>query len=303
MFKKIVAVDETLLNETALEELRKAGEEVMVYHDFPQDEEVVKNRIGNADCLMVSFRTPIRKAVFDACPNLRYIGMCCSVYDPRSCNVDLEEARRRGIVVKGVKDYGDEGVVEYVVSELVRLLHGFGGKRWKEESTELTGQQVGIVGLGKTGKMIADALKLFGASVSYYSRHHKPEGDEAGYVYRSLPELLDVCDIVCTCLPRNTFLLGKDEFARMGNGKILVNTSVGPTFDVDALEQWLAANPQSFYLCDATAMGNLAERLSGIENVLYTPYISGKSVQSVERLGRKALKNLHDFLDGEKKRC
>lgn len=58
------------------------------------------------------------------CPNLRYIGMCCSLYEEKSANVDIAAAREKGIVVTGVKDYGDEGVVEYVISELVRYLHG-----------------------------------------------------------------------------------------------------------------------------------------------------------------------------------
>jgi 2-oxoglutarate ferredoxin oxidoreductase subunit gamma len=52
--------------------------------------------------------------VLDACPNIRYIGMCCTLYNPESSNVDVIEARKRGITVLGVKDYGDEGVVEYV---------------------------------------------------------------------------------------------------------------------------------------------------------------------------------------------
>ena len=96
-FKKIVAVDETLLNEAALEQLKTIGEEVVVYHDFPTEEEEVIRRIGNADCLLVSFRTPIRRRVLDACPNIRYIGMCCTLYNPESSNVDVIEARKRGI--------------------------------------------------------------------------------------------------------------------------------------------------------------------------------------------------------------
>src|SRR5690606_40344113 len=67
-------------------------------------------------------------------------------------------------------DLGDEGVVEYVVSELVRCLHGFGTdtngnpeKPWDGVSREITGLKVGIVGLGTSGGMIADALKFFGA--------------------------------------------------------------------------------------------------------------------------------------------
>ena len=236
-FKKIVAVDETLLNEAALEQLKTLGEEVVVYHDFPTEEEEVIRRIGNADCLLVSFRTPIRRSVLDACPNIRYIGMCCTLYNPESSNVDAIEARKRGITVLGVKDYGDEGVVEYVVSELVRLLHGFGNVRWLEESTELTGRKVGIIGLGKTGGMIAEAMRFFGAEVLYYSRTRKAEAEAKGIAYRPLADLLKEAEIVCTCLPRNNYLLGDPEFALMGDRKILVNTSVGPTFEIDALKK------------------------------------------------------------------
>ena len=129
-FKKIVAVDETLLNEQALAALVQRADSVVVYHDFPREEQEVVCRIGDADCLLVSFHTPIGKNVLSACPALRYVGMCCTLYSPESSNVDVSEARKRGITVTGIKDYGDEGVVEYVISELVRLLHGFGPYCW-----------------------------------------------------------------------------------------------------------------------------------------------------------------------------
>lgn len=106
-FRKIVAVDETLLNNNAIERLQTLGDKVEIYHDFPTEESEVIRRIGDADCLLVSFRTQIRRTVLDACPNIRYIGMCCTLYNPESCNVDVIEARRRGITVTGVKDYSN----------------------------------------------------------------------------------------------------------------------------------------------------------------------------------------------------
>ena len=90
--------------------------------------------------------------------------------------------------------------------------------------------------------------------------------------------------------------MGEPVFALMGDRKILVNTSVGPTFEVDALKKWLRTCKHSYYLCDATGMGVARDALKDIPNVLYTPYISGKSVQSVERLSQKALANIRTFL-------
>lgn len=52
--------------------------------------------------------------------------MCCSLYSEESANVDIAYAREKNIRVLGIRDYGDRGVVEYVLHELTGLLHGFG---------------------------------------------------------------------------------------------------------------------------------------------------------------------------------
>lgn len=292
MFKKIVAVDDTGLQPWAVEKLRSLAEEVIMYSDVPADDAESIRRIGDADAVLVSYRTPIRRAVLEACPGIRYIGMCCTLYSEASANVDIAAARERGIEVRGIRDYGDEGVVEYVISELVRLLHGFGGKQWKREVYELTGQKVGIIGLGRTGRMIADALRFLGAEVFYYSRTRKPDAEAEGIAYRTMDELLPAVDILCTCLPRNTIVLGAAEFARFGNRKILVNTSVGPTFRLPDLLRWLSSHKCNFYLCDGVGIGNYADTLTQFDNVLYTPRVAGHSVQCMKRLSEKVLANI-----------
>ena len=296
MFDRLVAIEDTLLNEDAIGRLVSYAREVKMYDDSPRDDYETIRRIGDADGVLVSFRTPIGKAVLDACPNIRYIGMCCTLYDEKCCNVDLVEARRKGVTVWGVRDYGDEGVVEYAISELVRFLHGFGNRQWRPDKYELTRQRIGIIGLGRTGRMLADAFRFLGAEVGYFSRSRKPEAEKVGIAYYSLHDLLHYADIILTCLPRNTFLLGEEEFRIIGNGKILMNTSIGATFDVPALRGWLEENPGSFYFCDGTGMGTLAGELTSYPNVIYTPVIAGKSIQSVERLSRKALANIERYL-------
>lgn len=297
MFEKIVVVDPTGLNEKARKQLQAEGKEIVFYDDFPATEEELICRMKNADCVLVSYNTPIRRKAIEACPHLRYIGMCCSLYSESSANVDIPAARERGIIVLGIRDYGDEGVVEYVISELIRLLHGFGAHQWKQDVYELTGQKVGIAGLGRTGKMIADALRFLGAEVSYYSRTRKPEAEREGIIYYPLATLLEHADILCTCLPRNTILLGAEEFRLFGNRKIFINTSVGPTFRLPDLQRWLSAHKHNFYLCDGVGMGNYAESLTQFDNVLYTTQVSGHSVQCMDRLSEKVLANIKSFLN------
>jgi phosphoglycerate dehydrogenase-like enzyme len=65
--------------------------------------------------VLLSSNARIDREVLLACPDLRYVGMCCSLYSEESANVDIPCARERGILVKGIRDYGDRGVVEYVL--------------------------------------------------------------------------------------------------------------------------------------------------------------------------------------------
>lgn len=129
--------------------------------DIPSGDEEVASRIGDADAVLLSYTSRIGRAALEKCPNVRYIGMCCSLYSPESANVDIRYANERGIVVTGIRDYGDEGVVEYVISELVRCLHGFEQEAWGDIPREITGMKVGIVGLGKSGRHDSGCLEVF----------------------------------------------------------------------------------------------------------------------------------------------
>lgn len=295
MFRKIAVIDETGLKPWAREHLKELAEEVLFYDTVPAGTEETIRRIGDADAVLVSYETPVSREVIEACPAIRYIGMCCSLYSEESANVDIPAARERGITVLGIRDYGDEGVVEFVVSELVRLLHGFGSHQWRREAYELTGQKVGIIGLGRTGRMIADGLRFFGAQVYYHSRSRKPEAEEAGIEWRSLPDLLQEVDILGTCLPRNSIVLDKEEFRLFGHHKILFNTSVGVTFDVPALQEWLKG-ADNYFLCDQVGMGAYAPVLAGLDHVIFRDRVSGHSVQCMERLSRKVIDNVESFL-------
>ena len=300
MFEKLVAIEPIGVDEEHVEKLKTLCREYVAYEDIPQSLEEVIRRIGDADGVLVSFTTLIPRAVIEACPNVRYIGMCCSLYDEQSANVDIPCCREKGIVVTGIRDYGDPGVTEFGISRLVDLLHGFGEHQWKERPTELTGVKCGIVGLGTTGILMADALQFFGAEVYYYSRTRKPEQEEKGFVYLPLPELLEKCEIISTHLNKNTILLHEKEFDQMGNGKILLNTAIGPSFDVPALKKWLEASQQNYYICDETGMTGCHEELANLPHVLYTPRYSGSGIQCTQRLSQKVTENVEKFLEEHK---
>ncbi len=292
MFHKLVAIEPVSLIPSAEKALYTFANEVVMYPDIPMDDNEIAARIGDADAVLVSYTSQINRAVLEKCPNVKYIGMCCSLYSPESANVDILYANERGITVTGIRDYGDEGVVEYVVSELVRCLHGFGQEPWDGMPREITGLKAGIIGLGKSGGMIADALKFFGADIAYFARSEKEAAVAKGYRFLPLEELLAQSEVVCCCLNKNTVLLHEAEFKQLGNKKILFNTGLSPAWDEAAFSEWLEGD--NLCLCDT--VGAL-----GSSHFLNHPHVrcmqtsTGRTRQAFDRLSEKVLVNLSEY--------
>lgn len=296
MFKKLVAIEPVSLIPSAEQKLHDYAKEVIMFEDIPKDNEEIIRRIGDADAVLLSYTSSIDKEVLDACTNIRYIGMCCSLYAPESANVDIRTANNKNITVYGIRDYGDQGVVEYVLSELVRYLHGFGGKQWKELPMEITDLKIGIVGLGTSGQMIAVALQALGADLYYYSRTRKPEEEARDIKYLPMKELLNTVDVVCTCLNKNVILLHEEQFEWLGNHKIMFNTSIGPSHDVSALAKWLEHGDNEFFCDTAGALGDATGKLLENPHVNCMQVSTGRTKQAFDRLSEKVLNNIEKYL-------
>ena len=111
MFNKLVVIEPVNLTSFALKKLNDYAEELVLFGDILKNDSEIINRIGDADAVLLSYTSKIEKSVLDACPNIRYIGMCCSLYSPESANVDILTAEKKNITVCGVRDYGDQGVI------------------------------------------------------------------------------------------------------------------------------------------------------------------------------------------------
>lgn len=296
-FKKLVAAAPVNLVGWAREELNEYANEVIFYQEQPKDDRELTDRIKDADAVLVGFTTQIGEKILKEAPALKYVGMICSLYSEESANVDIAYARTRGVTVKGVRNYGDKGVAEYAVCQLIQILHGYGMPLRGEKMRELTGLKAGMVGIGDSGGLIADALHFFGAEVSYFARSVKPEREEQGIHYKPLAELLRDSEVVFTCLNKNTILLHEEEFRQFGNGKIMFNTSIGPAADMEALEEWIR-QPGNLFCCDMTeALGDMSEEVRSRENVICMGASSGMTYQAYELLSRKSLDNIREYLE------
>lgn len=303
MFKKIVGIEPLGLIDSVNLKLESFTEEIVLHTDMPTTADEIVKRIGNADGVFLSYTTTLTKEILERCPNVKYIGMCCSLYTPESANVDIHYANSRGITVTGVRDYGDEGVVEYVISELVRCLHGFGftsdgkqRKAWSGIPSEITGLKVGIIGLGKLGGMIADGLNFLGADITYFARSEKQDAKVKRYEFLPLDELMERNEVVIACLNKNTVLLHENEFSKFGNHKILFNTGLSPAWDEKPFNAWLKTGNNVVYCDSLGALGNRG--LLNLPNVNCFEVSSGRTQQAFVRLSEKVLENITNYFKG-----
>ena len=295
-FDKLVAVEPVNMLPADEARLGAYAREVVVHRDIPQSADEAVRRIGVADAVLVSSTTRLTADILGRCPGLRYVGMCCSLYSPESANVDIRYAAGRGITVTGIRDYGDEGVVEYVVSELVRCLHGYGQEPWLGAPSEITGLKAGFVGLGASGGMIARALAGFGADVAYFARSAKPWAEAEGYRFMPLADLLGRSDVVLCCLNRGTVLLHEAEFDSLGSHKLLFNTGLSPAWDAEPFARWLDGDNLCF--CD-TAGAAGGEPFTSHPHMRCMGASSGLTRQAFARLGTKVMANIEAYLGAD----
>lgn len=295
-FQKIILIDSCGLTNPVLEQIALLSKEpIVIFNDDPAGDTEILNRIADSDCVLVSWRTKVSAEVIQASPNLKYIGMCCSLYDEKAANVNIEQARKQGIVVKGVRDYGDDGTLEFIFSELIYLMKGLGNRRWQKENRELRGKTVGIIGMGTLGTMVARMAQHFGMDVFYFNRSRKPELEAEGFRFLSMNELMARCDVVSLHLPKNSIVLGEAEFRNKKPNSILVNTSIGLTFDKNAFVNWIENDSTSFAIFDGPGVGEHAAEFSKYPNIIISDRSSGFTLEAQSRLSEKVLANMKGF--------
>lgn len=296
-FQKITIIDSCGLTNPVLEQITQLSKDpIVIYNDFPATDVEIQNRIADSDCILVSWHTKVNAEVIKASPKLKYIGMCCSLYDEKAANVDILQARKQGIVVKGVRDYGDDGTLEFIFAELIYLMKGLGNRRWQTENRELRGKTMGIIGMGTLGTMVARTAHHFGMEVFYFNRNRKYQLEEEGFGYFPLNELLSKCDVISLHLPKNSIVLGEPEFRNKKQNSILVNTSIGLTFDKEACLTWLSGDPTSFAIFDSVGVGEYSEEFSNHPNAIISDRSSGFTLEAQSRLSEKVLANMKNFL-------
>ncbi len=255
MAKKFQVVITDLIVEPLDHERRVLDDLADVHALNAKSESELLGQIEQADAIMVYHYFRFTKASIDRLKNCRAIVRPGVGYD----GIDIEAARRRGIPVCNVPDYGTEEVADTALAMTLSLTRGahFLNSRLKRGIGDWTATQAapiyrlrgrcfGIIGCGRIGTAAAIRAKAFGFKVLFYDPG-LPDGiDKALGIDRceTLDELLTAADVVSVHCPLTDVtrgMIGRDQIARMRKGSYLVNTARGGIVDTEAVVDALQA--------------------------------------------------------------
>lgn len=247
---------------------------------------------------------PYDDFVLERLPKLKCISRCGVGTD----NIDLKKAAERGVVVRNTPDVVIQPVVELTVAmifDLMRRLSYHTGilksRQWKKKAGNLLlGKKIGILGLGRIGKRVAETMIKLGNEV--YGSDINPDADWAtgcGVRIVSFEELLAISDVLsihANYIKDKPLLIGNREMALMKEGAFLINVSRGQLVDEEALYTVLKTGHLAGAALDVFPQEPYTGKLCELDNVVLTPHVATLTVESRTQMEVESVENLLNYL-------
>ena len=291
-----IAVLDYRIQQDVQDKIQALAENMITFPENRCPESQTIERTGDADIALVTPWDKIDSAYLDACPNIKYIGLCGT----STANVDLEELSRRGIAFSNIVSSDKHAVAEFFFMQLVYLARGIGHYSWKEgQEIELVGKTIGIIGLGKVGQSMANLSLAYGMKASYYSPHRKQEWEDRGLIYQTKESLLADSEIIVLSSPTNVEVISASDFDHIKQGSILVQACSGSPFNKAKFVEWIA-HEGNFALFDMPATEKNYQLYKDLPGVIFSRAVAGDTHESNQRRGQRILQNLQNYLDQSK---
>jgi glyoxylate reductase len=255
-------------------------------------------------------------AVLDAGRELRIVANIAVGYN----NIDVDACRARGIVVTNTPDVLTNACADFTwalilgitrrLGEAERQLRRGDWKGWALDhmlGTELRGKRLGLIGVGRIGRAVAEKAQAFGMHVVYTGRRPADASDtrRANEVGEWLPldHLLATCDVIslhCPLTPETRHLIDQKALAKMKRSAYLVNTSRGPVVDEAALgwalkQRLIAGAALDVYENEPEVHPDLL----ALENVMLIPHIASATTETRTAMANLAASNVLAVLNGD----
>ena len=268
-------------------------------------------RVADKHALVCLLTDRVDAEVLEAGKDLRVVANIAVGYN----NIDVEACRARGIVVTNTPDVLTNACADFTwalilgitrrLGEAERQLRRGEWKGWALDhmlGTELRGKRLGLIGVGRIGRAVAEKAPAFGMHVVYSAR--RPSAEIAEHAeYLPLDQLLATADVVslhCPLTPETRHLIDQKALTRMKRTAYVINTSRGPVVDEAALawalqQRLIAGAALDVYEKEPEVHPDLL----ALENVMLIPHIASATTETRTAMANLAVSNVLAVLNGE----
>lgn len=297
--KKILFLD--TVHEILQKRLEKAG--FLCERHLSAFREEILEMAKNYQGVVLRSRITIDKAFLDAAPNLEFIARSGSGLE----NIDVEEAKARGIAVINSPEGNRDAVGEHAVGMILMLMnqlkkadHEVRDGHWNRESNrgyELKKKTIGIIGYGVMGSGFAEKLKGFGCRIFAHDKY-KTGFEKSGVKEVSLENIYEEADIVSLHLPltpETKYYVNDTFIAQFKKNIYLINTARGKNVETASVVRGLRSGKILGACLDVleyekASLEDLDERPADLlylmqsDKVILTPHIAGWTHESYFKL-------------------
>jgi D-3-phosphoglycerate dehydrogenase len=280
--------------EPALRRLSDAGHSVEVRLGLTRDELLAA--VADAEAMIIRSATDVDAELLAAAEHLMVVGRAGIGLD----NVDVDAATARGVMVVNAPESNAVSAAEHTMALLLAqarnvpqahaaLVDG----RWersKWEGVELADKTLGIVGLGRIGKLVADRARGFGMRLVAFDPYVSPDRARLGGVeLLPLDQVLAESDFLTIHLPKTADtagLIGRELLLKAKPGLRVINVARGGIVDESALADALREGTIAGAALDVFAAEPTTESpLFGIDSVVVTPHLGASTREAQDKAG------------------
>ena len=293
------------MNKNAIDRLRKFN--IDVEHKFYDGMELGE-KLKDKDIVVIRSKNVITKEIIDkACEGntLKLIIRSGVGLD----NIDVKYANEKGIKVLNTPNASTRSVAELTIGQIITLSRFINianvtmrEGQWNKKQyvgTEIFGKTLGIIGLGRIGKTVANMAYNLGMNVIYYDILGKIDGYE-NYKFCTFEEVLKNADFITIHIPLERgqgYLIGTKEFNMMKDRVYFINHARGGLVCEKALIKALDSGKVEAAALDVYEKEpNVNLELVNHPMVSPTPHLGASTVEAQERIGREIVKIIYNFL-------
>ncbi|UJH67653.1 phosphoglycerate dehydrogenase [Allomuricauda sp. SCSIO 65647] len=280
----------------------------MVKHSIPEEELIEK--IKGIHVLGIRSKTQVTQKVLDAADKLLVVGAFCI----GTKQIDLEYAKKRGVVVFNAPYSNTRSVVEMAIGQIIMLMRNIFTRsteihqgQWNKTATnahEVRGKNLGIVGYGNIGKQLSVLAEAIGMRVYYYDVADRLALGNAKRC-ATLEDLLSVSDVVSLHIDDNKAnenFIGEREINQMRDGALLINLSRGFVVNIPDLaaalkSEKLGGAAIDVYPSEPRSNGQFITELQGLSNVILTPHIGGSTEEAQKDIASFVPNKIMDYVN------